>query len=116
MKILHIYPQIDWHSEALIVHSEALIVGNRDALLSLKSAIDNALIGKSAKCEAYTSDGEGYETSVICLNDKKRFEKLELPYTDEICKEPDGICPFSELIGVQHEAGISNGRPEKEIL
>jgi len=74
MKILNIYGQYMWHTEARII-------GNREGLLELKAVIDRALTYKRATSETdvkdnngdtalFASDGEGYEVIVECQNDE----------------------------------------------
>lgn len=68
MKILNIYGQEFWHTEAKIA-------GSKEALEALKEAIDCAIKnGKSAiensekeKEPLYASDGEGYAVEIYCL-------------------------------------------------
>ncbi|MDD4984997.1 MAG: hypothetical protein PHQ43_04290 [Dehalococcoidales bacterium] len=70
MKILNIYGQEAWHTEAKII-------GNREGLLQLRATIDKALQeGKattpddpSAGSPLFASDGEGYEVRVEMHND-----------------------------------------------
>ena len=73
MKILNIYGQYSWHTEARII-------GNYEGLSALKMAIERALkIGKSTteddvvgddgSTTLFCSDGEGYEVIVECHND-----------------------------------------------
>lgn len=73
MKILNVYGQEAWHTEAKIV-------GNREGLLELKAVIDRALTYKRATSETdvkdnngdtalFASDGEGYELIIECHND-----------------------------------------------
>jgi len=73
MKILNIYGQEAWHTEARIV-------GNREGLLVLKATIDRALTYKRATSSTdekpndgttalFASDGEGYEVIVEMHND-----------------------------------------------
>lgn len=69
MKILNIYGQETWHTEAWIV-------GNDVGLLALKDAIEEALRiygGKTTTAKdkepLFASDGEGYEVIVECHND-----------------------------------------------
>ena len=63
MKILNIYGQE-------FEHSDACLMGNQEALIALKEAIDDAIkhgkasLGKSIPL--YASDGEGYELMIIC--------------------------------------------------
>ena len=71
MKILNIYGQEAWHTEARII-------GNREGLESLKQTIDNALRVPTGKATTawddereplFASDGEGYEVIVEMHND-----------------------------------------------
>ena len=85
--LLHIYGQPFWHANVYIV-------GNRLGLLSLKKAIEGALMGDTGKEETgdavFTNDGEGYYLKVRC-NDSKWSEhfwtNLLLPYTDETARD-----------------------------
>ena len=65
MKILNIYGQWAWHTEARII-------GNREGLVALRQAIDEVLKGDvitaKQKTGIYASDGEGYEV-IIELHD-----------------------------------------------
>ena len=75
MKILNIYGQYYWHTEARIV-------GNREGLLQLKTTIERALLkdGKATTATdvldnngdtaLFASDGEGYEVIVEMHNDE----------------------------------------------
>ncbi len=67
MKILNIYGQEAWHTEARIV-------GNAAGLLELRATIDRAIKdGKaisSGDLPLYASDGEGYTVIVECHSDK----------------------------------------------
>lgn len=77
--VLHIYAQ-EFH------HGDAQIVGTRDALIRLRETIDTVLQTTSehykVTCSAqfYANDGEGYETTVICLPDFIAHS-LPMPYT-----------------------------------
>ncbi|KKK62083.1 hypothetical protein LCGC14_3007870 [marine sediment metagenome] len=73
MKILNIYGQEFWHTDARIV-------GNREGLEELRDTIERALKdGKSSTLEddarsgeetpLFASDGEGYEVIVLMNND-----------------------------------------------
>ena len=68
MKILNIYGQEAWHTDARIV-------GNREGLTELRDTINNALMGKGGKAKTlqreplFASDGEGYSVLVECCND-----------------------------------------------
>ena len=70
MKILNIYGQEFWHTEARIV-------GNCEGLEALKQTIDDALrvfAGKATTADEkeplFASDGEGYEVIVEMHNDE----------------------------------------------
>jgi len=70
MKILNIYGQEEWHTEARII-------GNSEGLQALKQTINDALRVISNKATTaeennplFASDGEGYEVIVECNDDK----------------------------------------------
>lgn len=67
MRILNIYGQEAWHSEARIV-------GNKEGLLELQDTIFRAIRDGEANSSGglpfYASDGEGYEVIVECHNDE----------------------------------------------
>lgn len=74
MKILNIYGQEEWHTEARII-------GNREGLLELKTTIERALTEEKATTDTdgvvnngetalFASDGEGYEVIVEMHNDE----------------------------------------------
>jgi len=72
MKILNIYGQEAWHTEARIV-------GNKEGLEQLRNTIDKALQEGKATTEAdvkdgktalFASDGEGYSVLVECHGDE----------------------------------------------
>lgn len=58
--ILHVYAQPSHHFEAHII-------GTRDALLSLRQAIDAALQNIHEDACVFASDGEGYSCVVRCV-------------------------------------------------
>jgi len=66
MKILNIYGQEYWHTEARII-------GNVEGLEELKRAIGLAIKTSQARTSndnpLFASDGEGYEVIVECHND-----------------------------------------------
>ena len=92
-KILNIYGQEAWHTEAKIVAS-------RDALEALKKAIDQAIYygyaglggGKDESGALYASDGEGYLLEINCLGgwDDKRWQSWLPVYNILIRKENNG--------------------------
>lgn len=72
MKILNIYGQLSYHTEARII-------GNQAGLMALRAAIERALMHNKATTETdvmnggnalFASDGEGYEVIVECHNDE----------------------------------------------
>lgn len=57
-----------------------------------KSAIDAALQHGAESLAAFANDGEGYYTAVVKIDDQEEFNRLAVPYTDEIAKESrDGV-------------------------
>lgn len=78
LNFLHIYAQ---HTH----HKEAFIVGNKEGLLELRAAIDEALINGQGKGDFFPSDEEGYDTyvSLIADEDEDLFNSLEMPYTEQ---------------------------------
>ena len=73
MDPLHIFGQEFWHNEAFLI-------GNRNALLALKKAIDKALENKISKPVFMQNDGEGYFAIVVCAED---LDKLKTAYSAE---------------------------------
>jgi hypothetical protein len=99
--LIHLYGQLIWHDEALII-------GNRAGLEKLIDALNRALISGKSKAGASTADGEGYDLHIVCQDkdwQSDGWQKLKLPYTDreirEIIKKKNEIDPFS-LIGGEY--------------
>ena len=92
--ILHAYGQKCWHDDALIV-------ANKEALIKLKNAIDVAIKYGEGRLSTSTSDGEGYDLYVKCLDGEAEtndvWGNLELPYHDREMYAPqeDEIDPYS---------------------
>lgn len=88
---LHIYGQT-------YNHDHAFIVGNKEALESLRDAIQAALDGKTTECVAFAADGEGYEVKVYQEDSDVYWDNASLPYTDSetlgINSGPDSIGPW----------------------
>lgn len=87
--ILHIYGQGGWHDAALLL-------GDRDALIRLRDAVDEAIASGAGRCDVFTGDGEGYPVLVV------RHEETELvllPYTEEDAWDArkDAVDPWSLL-------------------
>lgn len=80
-EILHVFGQAAHHDEVFLA-------GNREALLSLRRAIDEALENKIGECEASVCDGEGFSSFVLCAEDKQ-LERLAVPYSADYAQEKD---------------------------
>ena len=83
--LLHIFPQLMWHTEATII-------GDREALTKLRDAIDATLTSANTNDQAETAfttfaaDGEGYRVLVLC-REGDVWDKIAFPYTDEVAAE-----------------------------
>ena len=103
---LHIYGQQSWHGDAYIV-------GNKEALLGLKEAIDMALNQNKNIHSQYAADGEGYNLFVINATDEE-MNKLMLPYIDEHAANPEkGIHPIN-ILGKNYIQMIIKNREDDE--
>lgn len=70
---LHIHAQ---HCQ----HDEAFIIGNRDALIALRTAIDNVLTHNTPQIvDAFVSDGEGFEAHIVLRTDTEMSTEV-VPY------------------------------------
>jgi hypothetical protein len=76
--LLHVYGQGKWHSP---VH----IIGNREGLMNLRDAINEALNFKIAEHECTTNDGEGFVIKVAKVT--QNYDDLRLPYYKEVAKD-----------------------------
>jgi hypothetical protein len=84
--VLHLHAGNQWHDDGYVV-------GDRQGLLRLREAIDNALAFEAEKtgqsCAAvYVNDGEGYNCYVICVPNAQ-IDSLAVPYTDSIASIQD---------------------------
>ncbi|AMQ07130.1 hypothetical protein [Sporosarcina psychrophila] len=80
-------------------HLESIIVGNREGLIELRNAIDQALDKGTGKGNLFPSDDEGYELYVSLIPDEehKVFSLLELPYTIQFGeKNTQCLFPYGE--------------------
>ncbi len=102
---LHIYAQSEWHGEAIIV-------GNRIALEALRDAIDNALATGYGAATAFVGDGEGFHALVV--KQEVGFDKLAVPYTNEIASEKNLDALFPEIKEAYGEA-INDIQSRKNI-
>ena len=78
MNVLHLYAQP-------FEHADAFIVGDRDSLVKLREAIDDALASGSGFAHAFVNDGEGY--SILIANDEDMLP-MAMPYTNDERTEP----------------------------
>lgn len=93
----HVYGQRWWHDEAMIV-------GNRTALKELRDAINKAIQYGESRVGVTSSDGEGYDLFISCLEGETEnnleWETIRLPYYDKDTCGPDEeneIDPFQLL-------------------
>lgn len=75
-------------------HGEAVIVGDRDALVTLRSAINEALGDGRGKADVYANDGEGYEVRVLLVGERRgithdEFNDWPVHYVHEDAREKD---------------------------
>ena len=89
MKILNIYGQESWHTEARII-------GNTEGLTELRDTINNALQSKSkAKTlerePLFASDGEGYSVKVECHDDEWGIKAPKGSYWNQEESDPQYI-------------------------
>ena len=72
---LHIYGQVTYHDDALIV-------GTRSAIQLLRNACDKALVHGEHDLNTFSSDGEGYETTVRVVTDLDALDALPVHYIE----------------------------------
>lgn len=88
---LHLYGQEQWHGDAYII-------GNTAGLKALRDAIDRALANEKGadSLSAFVNDGEGYYTGVVKIDKPEDFDRLAVPYNDEIAQDhrDDAIWPW----------------------
>jgi hypothetical protein len=72
MSNLHVYGQEH-------PHDDVFIVGSKEALLSLRGAIDRAISDGEASDSAMTGDGEGYVVLVVQVR-PEALETAAMPY------------------------------------
>ncbi len=119
--LLHIHGQVDWHGEAFIL-------GNKDGLIALRNAINEAIkTTKPGKAEVCVSDGEGFHVYVIMDNSSwhdKSWMKAALPYTDEVAgeKNKDAVWPWqlvvkpdNQELGSGRKRELGSGKKKQEL-
>lgn len=82
---LHLYGQGQWHGDAYII-------GNTEGLKALRDAIDRALNEErgASSLSAFVNDGEGFYTGVVKIDKPEDFDRLAVPYNDEIAQDHRG--------------------------
>lgn len=108
VKLLHIYPQEYWHTEAIVI-------GNRAGLEAMRNAIDQALEGlyTGVVC-VFASDGEGYHFIAHCHEADWQddfWNTLGLPYQDEVARDKSNNAIWPQQI----EAIIKAVRAKIEV-
>lgn len=98
--LLHVYGQGAWHEDAFIVGNVEALVALRDALNKLLDAdgigfvnLPDGYIG-NAELEFWVNDGEGYPLHVTLLNGDWKTEKwvkLITPYTAEVANDNNRV-------------------------
>ncbi|MCY7500445.1 hypothetical protein [Bacillus pumilus] len=100
-KICHIYAQKSWHMDSYII-------GNREGLIELKSAIDQALKSNVGQAELFPSDLEDYTTYVALVNDKEELDSLIMPYIDEDNDDENLIHPVDIVTSLEEKKTPEN--------
>lgn len=77
---LHVYGPDQWHGETFVV-------GNREALLALRDALDEALETGSGLALAYAADGEGFSCGVLLVEDEEVWAEVVLPYHSDLARD-----------------------------
>ena len=90
MNELHIYSQYAHHCEAIIV-------GDREALIALRDALNQALTQGAGTSAAFTNDGEGY-FACVRIASAGEMQTLTMPYTADYCQN-NGNGKWPELAG-----------------
>lgn len=98
--LLHIYGQGAWHEGAYIVGNVEALVALRDALNKLLATdgiglmnLQDGYIGK-VELEHWVNDGEGYLLHIILLNgdwQTEKWVKLITPYTEDIASDNNRV-------------------------
>jgi hypothetical protein len=70
---LHIYAQ-------QYEHDTAWLVGDEQSLIALRNTIDRAISNHHSSMSSFTSDGEGFITTVILTKDDCEKNEMTLPY------------------------------------
>ena len=90
-KLVHIYGQEIWHGDAFIV-------ANKEGLLAISQAINQALTKGKGVTEVMPADGEGFALKILCRNDEwlsPFWDNLAMPYTDNVhYRKREAIYPW----------------------
>lgn len=89
-KNLHVFGQ--WCG-----HDAVYVVGNLDALLALRKAVDEALNSGVGATEVFAADGEGFEVYVARVDSSTEWESSKRPYhgEDAVDRREDAVHPSS---------------------
>lgn len=100
-RLLHIYSQLMWHSDASII-------GNRNGLTVLRDAVDDALQTGKSETFAMVSDGEGFLVSITMEDHPwvhEAWQHVPMPYTEPAaCGKPDPDWDIMRLKQALHKA------------
>lgn len=72
--VCHVYSQEFWHDPVIVV-------GDKESLLAIKNAIEEALAHGRGLCQLYVNDGEEYNFIAYRVDDTKTKQSLASPYT-----------------------------------
>src|SRR3546814_619055 len=98
--------KIGWRhlSGKTIWQDEESTAGDRDGSENMRARLHKALgetDGVSMAADLFAGDGEGYNVSVHVLPDAE-FQRLAMPYTDEIARESGGFWPWNLAVKPRH--------------
>lgn len=99
----HLYAQSFWHDFAYLM-------GDEEALIQLRAAIDAALEVGQATTELVANDGEGYQVFVLRHESRpEAWDGILRPYTDECAMDSreDALGPW-DLLDFDHMAVIGS--------
>jgi hypothetical protein len=106
-KLLHIYAQQQWHDNAFII-------GDREGLEILREAIDKALqTDGPINANVFANDGEGYTVVILCTEShcemvNAYWDKLAVPYTDEVAAEKNEDAIWPEMLVSQEHTFVEH--------
>ena len=93
--MLHVYSQGIFHDDA------TLVVSHSD-LPRLLAAVQDAIRTGMSRTTFFPSDGEGFDM-VVCGVEDSVFDKLKMPYTDEMAMDRREDCVIPEEVIYKRE-------------